>query len=682
MLPDSDASASLAPYDVVVVQSFGGPEAPEEVMPFLRRVTAGRGVPDERLAEVAEHYHHFGGASPINAQNRALVAALTDEFARRGVAIPVRLANRNSPPFVRDVLADLGNARALVLITSLYQSYSSCRQYREDLGMGGTGLPVRVDKVPAYGAHPGVRSAYGRLVAETAAAALAEAPGARLALVSVAHSIPDRADAAAGRPAEGGHAYSRGVRALAEAVAAAAADRTGQVWPVDVAWCSRSGPPSQPWLEPDILDRLDALAADGVDGVVLAPIGFVSDHMEVAYDLDTEAVDKAAELGIRLWRAPTLGTDAEFVAALADLALARAALARGGDSGAGFRELPTPDCPPDCCRSLSPFRPTRCATEEAPMPTDAPPTDQPVPDGDPASPGTADTSAGPPPATPERRAAPAPAELDALQAIALHVATEVALLIGSRHQSAVTATKSSATDVVTEMDRRAQELALSLLRRARPDDGFLGEEDGNAAGTSGITWVVDPIDGTVNYVYDIPAFCVSVAAVTGDPQTPGAWNPVAGAVVNPVTGERFWARRGGGAHRQRGRLAPHPIRASAQPDLALSLVGTGFGYAAEVRSWQARLLTHVLPRVRDIRRFGSAALDLCHVADGTLDAYYERGLNPWDVAAGWVIAAEAGAAVTGLGRDHPEAAMTVAGGACHPALVGVLTEARAAVGDV
>ncbi|CCH73969.1 putative Inositol-phosphate phosphatase [Nostocoides australiense Ben110] len=173
-----------------------------------------------------------------------------------------------------------------------------------------------------------------------------------------------------------------------------------------------------------------------------------------------------------------------------------------------------------------------------------------------------------------------------LERVALHVATEAALLIVDRSAATVAATKSSPTDVVTEMDRRSQELIQTLLRAERPQDGFFGEEDGRAAGTSEITWVVDPIDGTVNYVYDIPAYAVSVAAVVGDPQTPGAWRPVAGAVVNPVTGERFWARAGGGAWRQRGRFDPIAVHASGQADPAASLVATGFSYDADTRAWQ------------------------------------------------------------------------------------------------
>lgn len=257
------------------------------------------------------------------------------------------------------------------------------------------------------------------------------------------------------------------------------------------------------------------------------------------------------------------------------------------------------------------------------------------------------------------------ATLEELQGIALDVASEAALLIADRSagDGAVAATKSSATDIVTEMDRRSQHLIATRLRAARANDGFLGEEGGDAPGTSGITWIVDPIDGTVNYVYDIPAYAVSVAAVTGDPRRAGGWQPVAGAVVNPVSGERFWARRGGGAWRARGRHQAERIHVSRQDVLGQSLVGTGFSYSPAIRGWQARVLAPILPRVRDIRRFGSAALDLCHVADGTLDGYYERGLHPWDLAAGWVVATEAGGWVGGPAGGPPDGDMVIAGGA-------------------
>ncbi len=229
-------------------------------------------------------------------------------------------------------------------------------------------------------------------------------------------------------------------------------------------------------------------------------------------------------------------------------------------------------------------------------------------------------------------------------------------------------TKTSINDIVTVMDQQSEVLLRAHLLSARPDDAVLGEEDGASRGTSVITWVIDPIDGTVNYLYEIPAYCVSVAAVIGDAGTPGQWRPVAGAIFNPLTGQIFHARLGGGAHvLQDGRDVA--IRVNPVDVLLHSLVATGFGYLPEVRARQGQVLAAILPEVRDIRRAGSAALDLCAVACGTVDAYYEAGLNPWDLAAGWVIATEAGALVSGLGAIGPgESAVVAAGPGIHQAL--------------
>ena len=213
----------------------------------------------------------------------------------------------------------------------------------------------------------------------------------------------------------------------------------------------------------------------------------------------------------------------------------------------------------------------------------------------------------------------------------------------------VAATKSSATDIVTEMDRAAEALLVERILGRRPDDGVLGEEGGARSGTSGVTWVLDPIDGTVNYLYGIPAYAVSVAAQVGD-------DVVAGAVVNPVSGEMWTAVRGGGAFLDGSR-----IRVNEPVELAMALVGTGFGYEPARRARQADVLRALLPRVRDVRRAGAASLDLCALACGRLDAYYEQGLKPWDLAAGGLVAREAGAVVAGLpGKDAGEA-LVVAG---------------------
>lgn len=222
-------------------------------------------------------------------------------------------------------------------------------------------------------------------------------------------------------------------------------------------------------------------------------------------------------------------------------------------------------------------------------------------------------------------------------------------------------TKSTVTDVVTIMDTRSEELARQEMRRRRPDDGSFGEEGLDAPGTSGITWVVDPIDGTVNYLYDLPGYAVSVAAVVGDPRVEGAWYPVAGAVYSPVLDELFHARRGGGAWLTQGRRAPVPLTGRQAVGLGQALVATGFGYDADDRARQGAVVAQVLPRVRDIRRFGTASVDVCHVAAGRVDAYYEKNLHAWDIAAAWVVAEEAGLAVRGLDRPRPTRAMTLVG---------------------
>jgi myo-inositol-1(or 4)-monophosphatase len=233
----------------------------------------------------------------------------------------------------------------------------------------------------------------------------------------------------------------------------------------------------------------------------------------------------------------------------------------------------------------------------------------------------------------------------------------------------VAQTKSSINDIVTVMDQQSEALLRRHLLGSRPDDAILGEEGGATHGGSGITWVIDPIDGTVNYLYEIPAYCVSVAAVIGDAGTAGQWQPVAGAICNPLTAEIFHARAGGGAFVL---MADDDtgIRVNSVDVLLQSLVATGFGYLPEVRTRQGEVLGAILPEIRDIRRAGSAALDLCAVASGRVDAYYESGLNPWDLAAGWIIATEAGAMVTGLNDMAPgEAAVVAAGPGIHASLL-------------
>ena len=256
-------------------------------------------------------------------------------------------------------------------------------------------------------------------------------------------------------------------------------------------------------------------------------------------------------------------------------------------------------------------------------------------------------------------------ELERLLAVAAEVARACGrLIVDERPRDVgVAATKSSVTDVVTVMDQRSEELARALLTARRPGDAILGEEGAAVEGTTGITWLVDPIDGTVNYLYGIEAYAVSVAAVVGDPSVEGGWAPVAGAVYQPATNELYLARSGGGARLVAGDGDVAELRALLPDDLAACLVGTGFGYRIDERVRQGAEVARVLPRVRDIRRHGSAALDLCSVARGRLDAYYERCLNPWDLAAGWLVAQEAGAVVRGADGGRPDRNLTLAGSA-------------------
>lgn len=336
---------STVPYDAILLVSFGGPESRDDVMPFLENVTRGRGVPRERLLEVAEHYYHFDGVSPINAQNRALLAALRALLDARGPALPLYWGNRNWRPFLTDTVARMANdgiRRALAFVTSAFASHSSCRQYLDDIARAraevDAGAPV-IDKLRLYWDHPG----FIEPMVEHTEAALAALPAAARAgahLAFTAHSVP--------RTMADGSAY---VAQLEEASGLVVARlRTRHPW--TLAFQSRSGPSSQPWLEPDIRDHLAALRARGVTDVVLVPIGFVSDHLEVRWDLDAEAAARAHELGLRLTRAATVGAHPGFVAMIRDLVLERTgdaprlSLGRGG---------PAPDaCAPGCCPPPTP----------------------------------------------------------------------------------------------------------------------------------------------------------------------------------------------------------------------------------------------------------------------------------------------------------------------------------------
>jgi protoporphyrin/coproporphyrin ferrochelatase len=325
-------------YDGLLVLSFGGPEGLDDVMPFLDNVTRGRNIPRERLEEVAEHYRHFGGVSPINAQNQALIAALKRQLVAHGPDLPVYFGNRNWSPFVTDVvrqMRDDGVQRALVFVTSAMSSYSGCRQYREDLARAaehvGPGAPA-FDKLRVFYNHPGFIEA----MIDRKNAALRKIPEGRRAgarLIFTAHSIP----VSMARHS----AYERQLRDASLLVA-------GEGVPFQIAFQSRSGPPHVPWLEPDILDVLNELPEEGVRDVVLVPIGFISDHMEVLFDLDVEAKERAQTLGITLVRAGTAGTHPAFVRMIRDLIVERMT-ANPDRPFLGDRGSHHDVCPRNCC---------------------------------------------------------------------------------------------------------------------------------------------------------------------------------------------------------------------------------------------------------------------------------------------------------------------------------------------
>lgn len=326
------------PYDALLLVSFGGPEGPGDVMPFLENVTRGRNIPRERLLEVAEHYHHFGGVSPINAHNRALKKAIEDALAARGETLPVYWGNRNWGPYLTDTVRQMkadGVTRALAFVTSAFGSYSGCRQYQEDLAAARAaveGAP-ELHKLRLYHDHPGFLEPQAERVRE-AIATLPEPlrDGARL--VFTAHSVPlSMAD---------GSPYVKQLRE-ASALVAKMVGREAH----DLVWQSRSGPPEIPWLEPDVGDHLEALAKAGDKAVVVVPIGFTSDHMEVVWDLDHEARDRALAAGLAFARAATVGTHPRFVDMILELIDERQ---KGGPRRAlGVLGVSGDDCARDCC---------------------------------------------------------------------------------------------------------------------------------------------------------------------------------------------------------------------------------------------------------------------------------------------------------------------------------------------
>lgn len=351
---------TLNPYDAVLLLSFGGPEGPDDVVPFLRNVTAGRGIPDERLKEVGEHYYAFGGRSPINDQNKALLAALQSDLAGRGVDTPVVWGNRNWAPYLSDTLRELydsGARRILTLVTSAYGSYSGCRQYRENIAkslieLAAEGRELEVDKIRPYYNHPGFVAANVDAVVAAYEALVADGGTTEAPLLFVTHSIPTAMEIASGAHAPAGSTYSAQHLDVGAEIARLAGERLGRTLEWELSYCSRSGNPATPWLEPDVNDHLATMREAGTEQVVLAPIGFISDHMEVIYDLDTEAAATARDLGLRFARAATAGTHPAFVAGLVDLLLERAATERGEQpervavgSAGPWHDV----CPPGCC---------------------------------------------------------------------------------------------------------------------------------------------------------------------------------------------------------------------------------------------------------------------------------------------------------------------------------------------
>ena len=386
----------MSNYDAILLTSFGGPEGPDEVMPYLERVTAGRGVPRERLEEVSHHYLELGGVSPINAQNRALLAAMREHFPTRGLDMPIYWGNRNSEPYFADVLKQMyadGHRKILAFVTSAYSSYSGCRQYRENLGVAleETGLAgkLQVDKVRHYFDHPGFVMPVAEDLSQKLAALYEKGiKPSEVAVMFATHSIPsvmgetsgpaDRRDEfkalameapaqygeaellAAGKELPWNNTNASGGAYAAQHLAAArvimdlvevATPASAEPKPLphwSLVYQSRSGSPTIPWLEPDVNDAINAAAQAGAKAIVIVPIGFISDHVEVVWDLDNEAKETSEELGLEFARVATAGVAPEFVAGIADLIIER-------ETGDGKRKALSPlgpwrdFCSADCC---------------------------------------------------------------------------------------------------------------------------------------------------------------------------------------------------------------------------------------------------------------------------------------------------------------------------------------------
>lgn len=341
----------LSPFDAVVLMSFGGPEGPDDILPFLKNVTAGRGIPEERLKEVGEHYYMFDGVSPINEQNIALLQQLEGELERRGITTPILWGNRNWDPFLTDTIRAhherTGATKFLAITTSAYSSYSSCRQYREDFGatvdtLKAEGIDVTFNKVRQYYNHPGFVNAQVQIMRHALVdfeAKVGELDPQKHRILYVTHSIPTSMQEASEVATAG---YADQHLQLMNAIDQQLDDSL----PHELVFCSRSGPPHVPWLEPDVNDRMEKLASQGITGVIVAPIGFVSDHMEVKYDLDVEAAETAERVGLAYERAATVGTNPAFVMGLVDLLEEKAAQVRGEEP---HQPALTPEGPVDGC---------------------------------------------------------------------------------------------------------------------------------------------------------------------------------------------------------------------------------------------------------------------------------------------------------------------------------------------
>jgi ferrochelatase len=342
------ASGKGIPYDAILIVAFGGPEKPDDVMPFLENVTRGRGIPRERLLEVAEHYDHFGGVSPINGQVRELIAVLSPELEAWQIHLPVYWGNRNWHPMLVDTIREMAGAgvrHALAVVLAAYSSYSSCRQYREDIERArdavGPGAPC-VNKMRVFYNHPDFIAANADRVRD-AFEGLPDDLRGESRIAFTAHSIPSSMAATCDYEPQ----LNETCRLVAEALGV-----VPERW--DLVYQSRSGRPGDPWLEPDILDHLTALKHAGAAAVVVHPVGFLSDHMEVLFDLDEEAKHRSAELGLVMSRSATVGTHPRFVAMLAELIKER--ITGASERRAVGRYGPNHDvCPADCC--LPPTRP-------------------------------------------------------------------------------------------------------------------------------------------------------------------------------------------------------------------------------------------------------------------------------------------------------------------------------------